>query len=131
MRASAFRATNMVKPALTWTNKTLAGVDQGCEMSDRVRSAKDTLQEQRRHSAPNWSRLLVRPICLRDGTVLFTLKDAAKKVLELPQTPSSRVAAERIIEAATRDGDMASTQVSLRLALLKDVATKPSEDRPD
>jgi hypothetical protein len=91
---------------------------------DRVRSAKDVLQEKRHQSEPNWHRLLLRPIRLRDGTVLFTLKDAAKKVLEMPQTPSSRVAAERLIAAATRDGDMSATQASLRLALLKDV------DRP-
>lgn len=87
-------------------------------------SAKDVLQQKRRQSEPNWSRLLIRPIRLRDGTILFTLKDAARKVLEMPGTPSSRVAAERIIAAATRDGDMAATQASLRLALLKDSAPK-------
>jgi hypothetical protein len=97
----------------------------GWRNMDRVRSAKDVLQEKRHQSEPNWSRLLLRPIRLRDGTVLFTLKDAARKVLEMPASPSSRVAAERIIAAATGEGDMSATQVSVRLALLKDVDKRP------
>jgi len=68
---------------------------------------------------PDWSRQLIRPIELVDGTVLHTLKDAAERILELPDLPSTRVAAVRIIEAATKGGDMFSTHVAVRLALLK------------
>jgi len=93
-------------------------MNQGSEMLGHLRSAKDVLQEKR-HANPNWTRLLIRPIRLRDGTVLFTLKDAARKVLELPASPSARVAAAQIIEAAMRDRDMASIHAAIRLALLK------------
>jgi hypothetical protein len=72
---------------------------------------------------PDWSRQLIRPIELADGTVLHTLQDAAERILELPDLPSTRVAAERIIAAATKDGDMISTHAAIRLALLK-VAAK-------
>lgn len=84
-------------------------------------SAFDVLREKR--STVNWSRLFASPIRLQDGTVLFTLKDAAEKILGLPATPSCRVAAQRIIDAALRDGDMSSTRVAVRLALLKDKKT--------
>jgi hypothetical protein len=50
---------------------------------------------------------------------LHTLKDAAERILQLPDLPSTRVAAQRIIEAATMGGDMISTHASVRLALLK------------
>ena len=63
--------------------------------------------------------MFVRPIRLNDGTVLFTLKDAAERILELPAAPSSRVAAQRIMDAALREGDMAPAQAAVRLALLK------------
>jgi hypothetical protein len=69
--------------------------------------------------APDWSRQLIRPIELADGTVLHTLKDAAERILQLPDLPSTRVAAQRIIEAATMGGDMISTHAAVRLALLK------------
>jgi hypothetical protein len=68
---------------------------------------------------PDWSRQLIRPIELADGTVLHTLKDAAERILELPDLPSTRVAALRIIDAATKGGDMISTHAAIRLALLK------------
>jgi hypothetical protein len=97
----------------------------GFEMRNRTGSAKDFLKAQRLQTKPAWSRLLIRPLWLRDGTVLLTLKDAAEKVLELPAAPSSRVAAKRIIEAATEDGDMASTHAVLRLALRKSLRSKP------
>jgi hypothetical protein len=79
-------------------------------------TVKDVLRETRQSA--NWSRLLIKPIRLRDGTVLFTLKDAAERILEMPAAPSSRVAAERIIAAALHEGDMSSTDAALRLALL-------------
>lgn len=103
------------------SNKNAGCNESGSEMPGQLRSAKDVLQEKR-HANPNWSRLLIRPIRLRDGTVLFTLRDAAEKILELPASPSARVAAARIIEAATRDRDMASTHAAIRMALLKDEA---------
>lgn len=86
--------------------------------------ASDVLRENRK--AVNWSRLFASPIRLQDGTILFTLKDAAERILELPATPSCRVAAQRIIDAALRNGDMASTRASVRLALLKDTAESGS-----
>ena len=82
-----------------------------------TRPSIDVLRERRQKA--NWARLLMKPIRLSDGTVLFTLKDAAERILTAPATPSSRVAAQRIIDAALRGGDMASTQAALRLALLK------------
>jgi len=81
--------------------------------------AINSLKEKRRRNAPNWARLFVKPIRLKDGTVLFTLKDAAERILELPAAPSSRVAAQRIMDAALRNGDMAPAQAAVRLALLK------------
>jgi hypothetical protein len=68
---------------------------------------------------PDWSRQLIQPIHLSDGTVLKTLGDAANRIVKLPASPSARVAAERIIEAATKGGDMFSTHAAIRLALLK------------
>jgi len=81
--------------------------------------AIDALRERRHRNTANWARLLNRPIMLSDGTVLFTLKDAAERILAMPATPSSRVAAERIIDAALHGGDMAHTQAAVRLALFK------------
>jgi hypothetical protein len=95
-------------------------------MKERV-SAKTGLKERRQRA--EWTRLLVRPIRLTDGAVLFTLGDAAKRILEAPAKPSTRVAAVRIIEAALQHGDMHSTQAALRLALQKDVAVSPPPDR--
>jgi hypothetical protein len=89
-------------------------------------SAKAWLREARQRA--NWSRLLLRPVQLPDGTVLFTLKDAAKHVLDLPPTPSSRMAAQRIIDAALHDGDMIATEVAVRVAAMKG---KPSKDEPN
>jgi len=68
---------------------------------------------------PDWSRQLIQPIYLTDGTVLRTLGDAADRVVRLSSSPSAQVAAERIIEAATSGGDMFSTHAAIRLALLK------------
>jgi hypothetical protein len=68
---------------------------------------------------PDWSRQLIKPIHLSDGTVLRTLGDAADRIVQLPPSPSAQVAAERIIEAATKGGDMFSTHAAIRLALLK------------
>jgi hypothetical protein len=82
-----------------------------------VPSASDVLREKRK--AVNWSRLFSSPIRLQDGTVLFTLKDAAEKIVNLPATPSCRVAAQKIIDAALRGGDMGATRAAVRLALLK------------
>lgn len=82
-----------------------------------VPPASDVLREK--HKAVNWSRLFAIPIRLQDGGVLFTLKDAAEKILETPASPSCRVAAQKILDAALRGGDMASTQAAVRLALLK------------
>ncbi len=93
-------------------------------MRDPLTSAKDILKERRSKITPDWSRLLIRPLYLRDGSVLLTLKDAAEKVLELPPAPSSRVAAKLIIEAATQDGDLGSAHVALRLALMKNLSNK-------
>ncbi len=81
--------------------------------------AASVLREKRRQKDPAWSRLFASPIRLEDGTVLFTLKDAAKRILDTPAAPSSRVAAQRIIDAAFGDGDMASTSAAVRLALFK------------
>lgn len=83
-----------------------------------VLPASDVLREKRK--AVNWSRLFPIPIRLEDGAVLFTLKDAAEKILKTPASPSCRVAAQRIIDAALRNGDMASTRAAVRLALLKE-----------
>ena len=68
---------------------------------------------------PDWSRQLIKPIHLADGTVLRTLGDAADRIVELPPSPSAQVAAERIIEAATKGGNMFSTDAAIRLALIK------------
>ncbi|HWV54627.1 hypothetical protein [Pseudorhodoplanes sp.] len=87
-------------------------------MSGRVLPAKAVLQDQRRRTTANWNRLLVRPIRMPDGTLLFTLKDAAQRLIEMPSTPSTRVAAERIMDAALHEGDMPATHAAVRLALL-------------
>ena len=99
-------------------------------MPSRFPPAINSLRENRRHTSAAWSRLLIRPIRLHDGTLLFTLKDAAERILEMPASPSTRVAAERIINAALRGGDMASTHAALRLALLKGASAQqaPSGD---
>lgn len=89
-----------------------------------VPSASDVLREKRK--AVNWSRLFAVPIRLEDGAVLFTLKDAAERILKAPASPSCRVAAQKIIDAALRGGDMASTQAAVRLALLKDARDRAS-----
>ena len=98
-------------------------------MPRRFTPAIDSLRESRRHAGAAWYRLLIRPIRLPDGTVLFTLKDAAERILDLPASPSTRVAAERIIDAALRGGDMASTHAALRLALLKGAPARPAPAR--
>jgi hypothetical protein len=89
-----------------------------------VLPASDVLREKRK--TVNWSRLFAIPIRLQDGAVLFTLKDAAEKILNVPASPPCRVAAQRIIEAALRGGDMASTQAAVRLALLKNARGRAS-----
>lgn len=94
-------------------------------MPGRFPPAIDALRSNRNASAAAWSRLLTRPIRLHDGTVLFTLRDAARRILETPASPSARVAAQRIIDAALHGGDMASTLAAVRLALLKAPPAEP------
>jgi hypothetical protein len=79
--------------------------------------AKAALRETRQIT--NWSRLLPRPMRMNDGTVLFTLKDAAERILSVPASASSRAAAEQIIKAALHDGDIAIAQATIKLALFK------------
>ena len=69
--------------------------------------------------AADWSRLLIGPIPLSDGQALRTLKDAAICVLNIPETPASRVAAESIIEAALNGGNMFAAHAAIRLAVYK------------
>lgn len=73
----------------------------------------------------DWSRQLISPIPLPDGRILCTLRDAAECILEVPVTPSARVAAERIIEAALNGGNMFAAHASIRLALLKAPSPPP------
>src|SRR5215207_6374872 len=96
-------------------------------MPDPFVSAKTELKE--RHQRANWSKLLLRPIHLDDGTVLQTLKDAAVRILDLPPAPSSRVAAQTIIDSALDEGDMIATEVAIRLALVKSPGTQTKPDR--
>jgi hypothetical protein len=93
----------------------------------QISPASDVLREKRK--AANWSRLFASPIRLEDGAVLFTLKDAAEKILNAPASPSCRVAAQRIIDAALKGGDMASVQAAVRLALLKKNRKLKTADR--
>ena len=86
-------------------------------MPDPFVSAKTELRE--RHQRANWSKLLLRPIYLDDGTALNTLKDAAVRILELPPAPPSRTAAQRIIDSAMGEGDLIATEIAVRLALLQ------------
>ena len=79
---------------------------------------------------PDWARQLIEPIHLSDGTVLRTLGDAAWRILDLPTSPSAQVAAERIVEAATKGGNMFSTHAAIRLALFKgSTEAKLTQDR--
>ena len=96
-------------------------------MPDPFVSAKTELRE--RHQRANWSKLLLRPIYLNDGTALNTLKDAAVRILELPPAPPSRTAAQRIIDSALDEGDMIATEVAIRLALVKSPRTQTEPDR--
>ena len=96
-------------------------------MPNLFASAKAELKQ--RHQRANWSKLLLRPIHLDDGTVLQTLKDAAVRILDLPPAPSSRVAAQRIIDSALDEGDMIATEVAIRLALVKSPGTQTKPDR--
>lgn len=96
-------------------------------MPNPFASAKAELKQ--RHQRANWSKLLLRPIRLDDGTVLQTLEDAAVRILDLPPAPSSRVAAQRIIDSALDEGDMIATEVAIRLALLKSPRTQTEPDR--
>ena len=68
-------------------------------------------------SAANWSRPLIRGIQLEDGRTLVTLQDAAAWVLELPPAPTSRLAAEKILEAACEGGDLVATELAIRSAI--------------
>ena len=95
-------------------------------MPDPFVSAKTELKE--RHQRASWSKLLLRPIHLDDGTVLQTLKDAAARILELPPAPSSRVAAQRIIDSALDEGDMIATEIAVRLALFYTPRTQTKLD---
>lgn len=67
----------------------------------------------------DWSRQLVGPIPLPDGRALRSLKDAAEWVLRIPETPDTRVAAERIIDAALNGGNMFAAHAAIRLAVFK------------
>lgn len=69
--------------------------------------------------AADWSRLLIGPIPLPDGRALRNLRDAAECVLRIPETPASRVAAERIIDAALNGGNMFAAHAAIRLAVFK------------
>lgn len=69
--------------------------------------------------AADWSRQLIGPIPLPNGSSLRSLKDAAECILAIPETPASRVAAERIIEAALNGGNMFAAHASIRLAVFK------------
>ena len=73
---------------------------------------------------PDWSRPLIKPIHLADGTILRTLGDAADRIAKLPPSSSAQLAAERIIEAATKGGNMFSTDAAIRLALIKGSRTE-------
>ncbi len=95
-------------------------------MPDQFRSAKEELR--RRHQRANWSRRLLRPIPLASGADLKTLNDAALRILELPPTPSSRLAAKRIIDAALGEGDMIATEIAVRLALGSSLRSKSDAD---
>ena len=93
-------------------------------MPDPLASAKTELKK--RNQRANWSRLLLRPIHLDDGTVLKTLKDAAVRILELPAAPPSQLAAQRIIDSALGEGELIATEIAVRLALLESrTQTKP------
>ena len=94
-------------------------------MPDPLASAKTELKK--RNQRANWSRLLLRPIHLNDGTVLKTLKDAAVRILELPAAPPSQLAAQRIIDSALGEGELIATEIAVRLALLESrrTQTKP------
>ena len=89
-------------------------------------SAKTELRE--RHQRANWSKLLLRPIHLDDGTALKTLKDAAVRILELPPAPPSRAAAQKIINSAMGEGDLIATEIAVRLALLQSPHTPADPD---
>ena len=89
-------------------------------------SAKTELRE--RHQRANWSKLLLRPIHLDDGTALKTLKDAAVRILELPPAPPSRAAAQKIIDSAMGEGDLIATEIAVRLALLQSPHTPADPD---
>jgi len=69
--------------------------------------------------AADWSRQLIGPIPLPNGMALRNLKDAAECILAMPETPASREAAERIIDAALNGGNMFSANASIRLAVFK------------
>lgn len=90
--------------------------------------AKEELR--RRREVAEWKRLLTSPIRLNDGSVLFTLEDAAKRILNSPATPSTRVAASRIIEAALHNGDIGSAQAAIKLALLNRPRTTHTDKAP-
>ena len=67
----------------------------------------------------NWSRQLISPIPLPNGRALRDLRDAADCMLAIPETPASREAAERIIDAALNGGNMFSAHASIRLAVFR------------
>ena len=69
--------------------------------------------------AANWSRQLISPIPLPNGRALRNLWDAAHCILAIPETPTSRDAAERIIDAALNGGNMFSADACIRLAIFK------------
>ena len=96
-------------------------------MPDPFVSAKTELKK--RHQRANWSKLLLRPIQLHDGTALITLKDAAVRILELPPAPPSQAAAQRIIDSAMGEGDMIATEIAVRLALVKQPPAQTELDR--
>jgi hypothetical protein len=59
---------------------------------------------------PQWGNKLSRPITLRNGTKLHTLRDARTFILELPRTrhsPQWEIAATRLVAAAENGSALA------------------------
>jgi hypothetical protein len=94
------------------------------EVPPRYDGAKNELRERRKPT--NWFRLLPKPIHVNDGTVLFTLKDAAEKLLAVPASPLSRAAAQQIIDAALDGGDIEVVRATMRHVLFKHGALQRS-----
>ena len=81
-----------------------------------------------RKPATRWSAPLSRPIALRDGTVLRTLRDARAFVLALPPGDQERQAWQKaaalLIEAAENGGDVEAATDTVFAALFMQAAVK-------